>query len=210
MKIIFLPVLMFTSLHLCAQKKLSFDLSAAVLQSVGKDVSTTYTSHVNPLLTIYYSSRSKFKHPYFNVLGHISYPVSSKVGVGLQSGFYLHYREKYFSNIERTSLSIPVMATFSYKFFDINSSQLGINVAGGKNFYNIGDNQSKVKNGALYNASVFFNINKKSLIKFGVEKQIDNVSLYFIGDQPGYQNETYKYHLNRLSLILSYGLRIGK
>jgi hypothetical protein len=175
MKIILLPILISISLHLSAQKKLSFDLTASVLQSIGKDISTTYNSDISPLILIYLS-RSKFKHPYFNVLGHVSYPVSSKVGLGLQSGLYLHYQEKYFSNVERTSLSVPVMATFSYKLFDINSAQLGIDMEAGKIFYNIDEFQFKIKNGELYNISVFYTLNKKNTIKLGVEKQIDNVS----------------------------------
>ena len=208
-KVIILTGLLFLGVNLSAQKKLSFDLSAAVLQSVGKDKSQTYHSDVNPL-TVEYFSRKQFKHPYFNLLGHISYSLNKRVSVGVQSGLYMHYLEKYFSNIQRTNLSMPIIGTVSYKLFDINTSKFGIDVSAGKIFYNIDEFQFKVKNGALYNMSVFYSPTKKSTIKLGAEKQVDNVWFYFTADEQGYQNETYKYQLNRLSLILSYSFKLGK
>jgi hypothetical protein len=207
--IIILTLLIFASVNLRAQKKLSFDLSAAVLQSVGKDISKTYNSNVNPL-TLQHFSRKQFKHPYFNILGHVSYSLNKRVSVGVESGLYMHYLEKYFSNIQRTSLSIPIMGTVCYKLFKIKEDEVGISAVAGKVFYNIDDIQFKIKNGALYNASAFYDINKKSTIKLGVEKQVDNVWFYFTADEQGYQNETYKYHLNRLSLILAYSFKLGK
>ena len=210
MRLKFFIILIFSSFNLSAQKKLSFELSGSVLQSVGKDISTVYNSHVNPIFSVYYLSRSRFKHPYFNILGHVAYSISSKIDVGLQTGAYIHYLEKYFSPVERTTLSIPVMATFNYKLIDINSKPFGIELAAGKIFYNIDGFPFKVKNGSLYNLSAFYTFTKKSAIKLGVEKQVDNVSVYLISDIPEYPNETYKYHLNRLSLMLSYSFRFGK
>lgn len=211
MKLILLSILLSLTIQLNAQKKLSFDLNAGILESVGKDISKIYHSETNPLFSLQYLSRRKFKHPYFNVLGHVNYSLSQRIGVGLQSGFYLHYLENYFSNVKRTALSIPVMATFTDNLVDINSHQAGIEVAGGTVFYNIDEFQFGIKNAVIYNASVFYTITKKSTIKLGVEKQIDHAWSYFPGDDWGsdYKNETYKYHLNRLALALSYSLKLG-
>jgi hypothetical protein len=210
MKLILISILLTVTIHSLAQKKVFFDVEAGVLQPAGKDISTSSPLHTNPSLTLNYFSRNKFSHPYFNVLVRANYSLHPDFRVGLQSEFYIHYSEKYFSNTPRTTLSIPLMATFSYKICDINLNQLGITVAGGKIFYKIDDGLFKINDGALYNVAAFFTMNKKSTVKLGIEKQIDNVGFYYTADEPGYKNEIYKYHLNRLSLFVSYGLRLGK
>lgn len=207
MRITFIIFLMALVNNLSAQKKISFDLNVSVLQSVGKDIQARYHSDVNPL-TVYYLSRRRFKHPYFNVLGHVNYLLNQRIGIGLQSGFYLHYLEKYFSNVERTTLSVPVMVTFSYKLFDIHSGQLGINVSAGMLFHNIDEFMFKIKNGTVCNIAVFYTLNSRSTLKLGMEKQLDNVT--FIPDEREFKKEAYKYHLKRLSVALSYGYRFGK
>lgn len=210
MRLKFFTILTFCSFNLCAQKKLSFELSGGALLSVGKDISTVYHSHINPIFSFYYLSRRRFKNPYFNIFGHLTYSISPKIDIGLQTGAYMHYLEKYFSNVERTTFSMAIMATFSYKLIDINSSPIGIELATGKILYNIDEFYFKVKNGSLYDLSAFYTFTKKSTIKFGVEKEVDNVSVYLISDIPDYPSETYKYHLNRLSLMLSYSFKFGK
>lgn len=207
MRYLYLMISIFISLNLSAQKKISFDLNVSVLQSASEDVLKTFVSDKNPL-TIQYYSRKKFKHPYFNLLGNINYHVNQKIAFGIASGFYLHYLEKYFSNIERTTISFPLMATFRYKLIDIKVNQLGIDLAAGNNFFYIDEGVEKIKNGTILNASVFYIIHKRNIIKIGVEKEIDNVSFYFIADGQGYQNETFKYHVNRLSVKLSYGFQL--
>lgn len=211
MRLILLSILFSVTIQLSAQKKLSFDLNAGILESVGKDISKIYRSETNSLF-LQYLSRMKFKHPYFNVFGRVNYSLNRRFEVGLQSGLYLHYLENYFSNAKRTTLSIPIMATFTYNLFDINSHQAGIEVAGGPIFYNIDEFQFGIKNGVIFNASTFYTITKKSTINLGVEKQIDHAWSYFPGDDwgRGYKHETCKYHLTRLALALSYGLRLGK
>lgn len=79
MKIILLSILISVSIPLNAQKKLSFDLNAGIRKSVGKDISKVYHSDVNPLLRLHHLSRMKFKHPYFNVLGHVNYSLSQRI-----------------------------------------------------------------------------------------------------------------------------------
>jgi hypothetical protein len=209
MRVIFFTLLIFSTLNLSAQKKLSFELNASVLHSVGKDISAVYHSDINDI-SFYYFSRKKFAHSYFNILGHITYSINPKIGVGLETGAYLHYLEQYFSNVERTNLSMPFMVTFSYKIININSNYLGIELAGGKIFYNIDEFSFKIKNGSLYNLSGFYNFSKRSTIKFGVEKEFDNVSLQLNPDSSGYQNQIYEYKLKRVSLTLSYCFKFAK
>ena len=197
------------TLSLNAQKKVSFDLNAGVLKSVGKDLFKNYNSSVNPLILTYYS-RKKFKHPYFNLLSHIQYQLTTRFAVGLESGIYFHYWEKYFSDAERTTISIPVMVTLNHKIFDINSRPIGIELSVGGIFFNINDVQFRTRNGMLYNASAYYRINKKSILKLGAEKEVDKVWFYFQGDEPPYKNETYKYNLNRLSVLFSYRYILSK
>jgi hypothetical protein len=200
----------FISVSLNAQKKLSFDLNASILKSVGRDIFKNYNSSINPL-TITYYSRRKFIHPYLNVLGQIEYKISPGFAAGIQSGIYLHYLEKYFSNAERTTISIPVMLTVRHAILKIKSKPLGVEVGAGGIFFTVDDSQFKTINGKVYNASFYYHITPKSILKLGIEKEKDNVWFYFKPDeQPTYQNETYRYPMNRLALILAYKYLLRK
>lgn len=179
------------------------------LKSVGKDLFKNYNSSVNPLSGEYYS-RKKFDHPYFNLLGHIQYQLTPQFAIGLESGIYFHYWETYFSDAERTTISIPVMITLNHKIFDIKTNPFGIEISAGGIFFNVDDVQFITRNGMLYNASAYYRISKKSLLKLGVEKEVDKVWFYFQSDEPGHQNETYKYNLNRLSVLFSYRYILSK
>lgn len=193
--------------NLSAQKKLSVDLSLGVLKSVGRDLNSTYKSNNYPL-TIYYPSRHKFENPFLNIFIQGSYPLNRRMSVGLQSGLYVHFAEKFLTNVKYTKASVPVLANFSYKLFDINSNDLGISISGGKLFYSIDESVIKAKNASIYNLSAFYNVSNKSFIKLGIEKQNDNVII--TPDETEYPREKYKYHLKRFSLFLTYGFKIGK
>ncbi len=199
-----LIALIFFVTDLNAQKKISLDVNVGTLHSVGKDVLKRYNSNVNPL-QIEYFSRKKYEKIYFNTLLNLNYFVNRNISLGLESGIYLHFSERYFGITKRTSVSVPLLATFRMNLINIKTDQLGINIAGGKNFFNIDAGYDKIKNGTIINASAFYLINKKNIIKLGIEKNVDNGTIYFIAQTPSFKNETFTYHLNRLSIILSYG-----
>ena len=208
MRLFITTIFIVWSISSTAQKKLLFDLNVSLLESIGKDISFTHISERNPGQTYNLLSRKKFQHPYFNVLAHLSYPLTANMNIGIRSGFYFHYYEQYFNAIERTTISIPVMATLEYKLFNLKSNEGGLEIAAGKIFFEIDEFPFSLKNGNLYNISAYYNVKTRSIFKLGVEKQTDHVTISAFPEQ--YSGEKYQYHLNRIALSLSYGFRFGK
>lgn len=187
-------------------QKLYLDGNFAILRSIGKDVVKTYNSRIQPL-EVGYFSRKKFEQPYFNLLGNLAYAISPNILLGLQSGVYAHFSERYFGYTESLTISIPVMGTLSINIIKIKLKQLGLNVTGGKNFFDFKEETSELKNGSLFNESIFYLLNKKNILKIGIEEEVNNNEyVYFTARNPLSRNETFKFHLNRLSVVLSYGL----
>lgn len=201
-----LIIFIFLTNNLCAQKKISFDLSLGVLKSLGRDINSTYKSN-NYAFPISYQSRSRFKNPYLNVLGRLNYSVNSRLYVGIQSGFYVHFAEKFISNVRYTKVAVPALATLSYEFSDITSNSLGISISVGKLYYSIDEFRITLKNATIYNVSAIYHVGNKSFIEVGLGRQVDNVTL--MPDGPEYPQEKFKYHLKRVSLSLSYGFKFG-
>jgi hypothetical protein len=204
-----LIVLIFLANDLNAQKKISLDVNVGVLHSIGKNIVNTYNSNINPLHIQYYS-REKFKQPYFNILLSLNYALNRNFFLGLQTGIYTHFSEQYEGVSKPIIVSVPLMVTFRMKVTHIKANDLGINLAVGRTYFDIDANNINEKNGAILNASFFCHINKRSIIKFGIEKEIDNASLYFSAPNPLYKDETITYHINRLSVLLSYGFILKK
>jgi hypothetical protein len=193
--------------HLHAQKKFSLEINVGALHSVGKDISKTY--HSTQPLSIQYLSRAKFEHTYFNLLPNLTYAVKPGILLGFQSGIYAHFNERYGGARKPVSVAVPLLATGRFDITDIKSSKLGISLAGGKNYFSTDTYPYDLKNGWLFNASVFYLLNQKSIFKLGVEQQIDNGYVYSAADA-FLKEETFKYHLNRVSIALSYGWIIKK
>lgn len=207
MKRLFISFFMVWTINSTAQNKLQFDLNIGLLKSVGKNISAMHHSGIYPV-GYHYNSREQFQHPYVNLLGHVNYRLSSRMNVGVQSGFYFHYYEQYFSAVERTTLALPIMTTLNYRLFNLKSNSGGIEIAIGKIFFHIIEPKVEVHNGNLYNVAAFYKIKNRSIFKLGVEKQVDHVTLTGFEDE--YPGEIFKYKLNRMALAISYGYRFGK
>ncbi len=187
-----------------AQKKPILEVNIGLNNSIGKNIIKSYSS---PHVTIQYFKRQKYKNPYVNITGNISYPVNRNCLVGVQSGVYINFLEEYVSIAQRTTISVPLQLTVRYKLLISKENSLGINVAAGLNFFNVYDRIERYRDGKLLNASIFYLINNKHLLKIGIEKQIDNVTFYVYKLSEYNPNEIFKYKKNRLSIALSYGIR---
>lgn len=188
-----------------AQKSVVVDFNVGLNKSVGHDI---LKSKRYPNINIQYYQRKEYKNPYLNFTGNILYRLGNDCLLGIRSGVYIYIMEEYVSIAKRTTISVPLEITGRYKVFDIRNNSLGINLEAGFNFFNVYDRIERYNNGKLLGASAFYLIRKKHLIKFGVEKQIDNVSMYVYKINPYSPIQIFNYKINRLSFALSYGTRL--
>ena len=203
----FLPILaiiFFTVSSSLAQKKLVYNIGVGLNKSIGKDESNFHFA--GNTITQYFN-RQKYRNPYLNITGSVSYPLIKNCLIVLKSGIYVYFLEEYFTGVQRTTVSIPIELTARYKLFTMNKNSLGLDLSGGLNFFKIDDILEHYGNGQILNASLYYLINNKHLIKFGIEKQIDDVAfdLYKISQYSG--EKIFNYKLDRLSISLSYSIQ---
>lgn len=199
--VLIIPAILF------AQKKTTAEINVGIKKSIGKDVLQTFVSSSNNA-TIEYYSKKKFNNPHLEVSADVLYSLHTKLKIGLKSGVHILFSEVYTSAAKKTSLSVPLQVSCRYSLYQFKENSLGLNISGGAILFQInGNNIEKYKNGMLFNTSAFYSI-KKNIIKFGIEKQIDNVTFYLNELNPYFTKEKFKYTINRLSLYLSYAFII--
>ena len=202
-------ILLIIPASLFSQSKISADISASLLHSFGKDKTREYFSTINPSSIFTYSSNEKYLHPYFTILALIAYTVLPKLQLGLQSGIYVHYAEGYPSPERTTTLSVPLLLTSRYTIYNFPKNSIGVDLSGGIIFFDIKyANLERYKNASLFKAAIFYSINKESILRFGLDEQIDHVSQNVQAWDAGFRPETFKYNIKRIALFLSYGFII--
>lgn len=204
MRNLFLILTVFVSLRVDAQQKITYEVDASVLKSIGKDIPAYHQSTTNPTLTYAYYSRLKYEKTYFNLLAHIQYNLTSSFSAGIESGIYFHLEEKYFSDIPENSVYVSMRVTLSDKIVDIKSKPLCIQFAAGPLFFHMQNKYVKLNNGTIYSAKICYDLKEKRGLSIGIEKEIDNTTFYFYPLTSGYKTESYHFKLKRLSLSISY------
>lgn len=190
-----------------AQKKIGIDLSFGLRKSFSNDLEKTFSTTPS-FVTVNYYSRKKFEHPYFNLLANASYQLSNNSKLGLQSGIYVHYLERYSSVRKTASLSFPLQLTGRYTLWKVKNNLFGVDAAAGVLFFSIDGYSDKYKNAALLNLAVFYSKNNEGLLKFGIEKEIDYVITDLKQISQYSPEDVFKYSVKRLSFAISYGITI--
>jgi hypothetical protein len=207
LKLLFVSVACLVNISLHAQKKVNVDLNFNVYKSVGNEILKNYTTS-DGYLGLQYFDKKRFKNPFISITGNVSYPILKKIYIGLQTGIYMTFKEIYVSYPPTNHFSIPLQATLKYEVLNKPKYSLGVIAAGGINFFNIYELTDRYKNAALYNGSFYYQVGKSNF-KFGLEKQIDNVTVYLKEISAYTKEDLYKYKLNRgVSIFISYGFQI--
>jgi len=209
MRFILIVVLLVFTCTSMAQKRILVDFKLSLLNSIGSDASKDYESEINPYSFGYYTKK-KLKHPSINLIAGLAYPFSKKLSVGIQSGFYLRFKEEYYTLVQRTSMMPTLQLTAKYKLFTIDDRWLGVNVAAGMLFFDFTD-VLRFHNSILYNACLSYQLTSKSSIQIGIENEADRVSIDLKKfNQNLFKSDVLKYNINRLFFNASYSFVISK
>lgn len=204
MRNLFLILTVFVSLRVDAQQKITYEVDASVLKSIGKDIPAYHQSTTNPTLTYAYYSRLKYEKTYFNFLARIQYNLTSSFSAGIESGIYFHLEEKYFSDIQENSVYVPIRIMLRHKIVDVKSKPLRIQFAAGPVFFHIQNKYTKLNSGKACNVNICYDLKEKRGLSIGIEKEIDNTTFYFYPLTAGYKAESYYFKLKRFSVSISY------
>lgn len=194
------------NIGLQAQKRVNVDLNFNVYKSIGNETLKNYRT-ADGYLGLEYFDKKRFKNPFISFTGNISYPVSKKMHAGLQTGVYMTFKEIYISYPPTNHFSVPLQATLKYEAIAKSNYSVGVIAAGGINIFNVYELTDRYKNAALYNCSFYYK-HARSSFKIGIEKQVDNVTVYLNEISAYTKEDLYKYKLKRISGFISYGLTI--
>ncbi len=192
-----------------AQSKLSADVSFGIRQSFSNDILKMYSTEPSNV-TIEYYSRRKYRFPYFNLLSNVSYGINKRIALGIQSGIYVHYQEKYSTGIKRTTITLPLQLTARFSMLNYKDNVIGFNVAAGILFFRLDEFIDTYNNSSLVNTSVFCKTKNGSILKIGMEKQADFVTVNLKNLSQYSPEETFKHPIKRLAFAISYGIVIKK
>lgn len=196
---------LYAFLNTNAQKKLVYDIGVGVNKSIAKNRTTL---HYTSSEIIQSFVRKKYKNPYINITGSVSCRLKKNFLIGFKSGIYIYILEEYSTDIQRTTVSIPLELSVKYKLFNVTKNSLGLEFSGGVNLFKIDDYIELYRGDEILNASLYYVINNRHLLKLGIEEQIDNVrfNVYYL--RSSFSNEIFDYKLHRLSINLSYFIQL--
>lgn len=190
--------------HLDAQQKFFSEVNIAFNNSIGSNKLVDYTTPDD--VTGHYQ-RKRYENPYVGLNAEFLYQPTSCFSIGLRSGITLHISEQYVSVAKRTTVSIPLQLSGNAKIADIGHNSIGLSIASGFSFFNIYDRIESYKNGKLLGAYLYYLTKNKNIFRLGLEKQIDNATIYVYKIDQYSIVKVFDYKLNRLSLSISYGHR---
>jgi hypothetical protein len=208
LQILFFILFVFFSLVCNSQKpNKSFSVNIGLQTSVGPTVESEIKSEIQNLYVQYFPYK-RYRNPALRIRINNTYNISEIFGLGIESGLTVHYSEKYYDGIYRTTIAIPVMLKISVGKQLKEKARVDISFLGGYNYLNIDQFPYRDKGGFIYDIELGYKFNSKTHISTGYELQVDNDSYTHVPANPGPGNtqETLKYQQKRRQIYLSFGL----
>lgn len=184
-----------------------FSVNIGLQTSVGPTIEGEIKSDIQNLYVQYFPYK-RYRHPALRIRINNTYNVSEIFGLGIESGLTVHYSEKYYDGVYRTTIAIPVMLKISAGKQLKEKARADISFLGGYNYLNIDQFPYRDKGGFIYDIQVGCKFKSKTYISAGYELQVDNDSYTHVPANPGPGNiqETFKYQQKRRQIYLSFGL----
>lgn len=201
---LFLPLVV----HSQIKEKLSFSAELGSLISIGTN--TYRTTVLDGLSTIISPKNYRFKYPSIRLRGATHYAISQKFHSGITAGINIRYLQTYGANKNKTTISIPIMASLKYIVISNRKIGLAVNSGIGHNFMNIKSGVYTDKGGISYFTGI--SVNRKRNFKnnvsycIGYEHQTDNVAFIFPkpGNDTSFYNVKYKQFRNQLFVSVKF------
>ena len=200
--VLLITIISLQPFKLKAQRKIIFDLNVGINKSIAANQLTTEIISGNH---IQYYSRQRYKYPYANVTGSALFQINKEFYIGLRSGFYIYFLQEYITSAKRTTVSLPLLLTSRLNIFRVNKNLTGLDLSAGINYFHIDDIFEKYGNGTLLNASIFYLVKEKYLLKFGFEEQVDKAQFDIYQMDPNSSIRFFNYKIHRLSMCLTFG-----
>lgn len=204
---LFFIVFVFFSLICNSQEpNKSFSVNLGLQTSVGPTIEGEIQSEIQNLYVQYFPYK-RYRNPALRIRINNTYNISEIFRLGVESGLTVHYSERYYDGVYRTTVAIPVMVKISAGK-QIKKARLEISFLGGYNYLNIDQFPYRDKGGFIYDIQLGCKFKSKTYLSTGFELQVDNDSYTHVPSNPGPSTiqETVKYQQKRRQIYLSFGL----
>lgn len=193
------------------ENQLLYQFELGTLVSLGPNTYRTDPVNINNLTAVVHLVNRRFEHPSIRIRGAFLFNFSSIINAGFESGVNLRIGESFYDN--QLLYSIPAQLKLSTTLNKNNHHfSIGFDAAGGYNFMNYHKGTIDENGGFIFNCSVFVTTiakrNTNWYVKFGFERQTENVQLKIYAFDPGQIDEYYnsKSYTNQLLITLGISL----
>jgi len=186
---------------LSAQAPVVFSINAGIFKPVGGNVSSSHHFNERPL-TINYLTREPYRNLYYNFNLAAYYPFAEWLNAGLETGFYLNDREKFFSDTVKTVTMFTTKAGAEFNVIKKNKLQFGFAAKAGLLIFKRSASNYTTHNGYVFSGAIFLKRKKEGSVRLGVEQQLQNVTI-FIPATNSYKEINYPYTLKRIAIFIS-------
>jgi hypothetical protein len=130
------------------------------------------------------------------------------LGIGIESGLTVHYSEKYYDGIYRTTVAVPIMIKINAGKQIKEKNKADISFLGGYNYLDVNQYTFRDRGGFIYDIQLSYELRSKINASIGYELQVDNDTYTYIPPNPSSYNiqETFKYQQKRRQIYLGFGL----
>lgn len=184
-----------------------FSVNIGLQTSVGPTVEGEIKSEIQNLYVQYFPYK-RYRNPALRIRINNTYHISEIFGLGFESGLTVHYSEKYFDGVYRTTIAIPIMLKICAGKQIKDKARLDLSFLGGYNYLNIDQFPYRDMGGFIYDIQLGCKFRSRASLSIGYELQVDNDSYIHVPATPSSYNiqETFKYQQKRRQIYLSFGL----
>ena len=185
----------------------NFSVNIGLQTSVGPTVEGEIKSEIQNLYVQYFPYK-RYRNPALRIRINYIYHISEIFGLGIESGLTVHYSEKYYDGVYRTTIAIPVMFKISAGKQIKDKARLDLSLLGGYNYLNIDQFPYRDKGGFMCDIQLGYKFRSRASLSIGYELQVDNDSYIHVPVTPSSYNiqETFKYQQKRRQIFFSFGL----
>ena len=185
----------------------NFSVNIGLQTSIGPTVEGEIKSEIQNLYVQYFPYK-RYRNSALRIRINNTYHISEIFGLGIESGLTVHYSEKYYDGVYRTTFAIPVMFKISAGKKIKDKTRLDLSLLGGYNYLNIDQFPYRDKGGFIYDIQLGCKFRSRASLSIGYELQVDNDSYTHVPTNPSPYDiqETFKYQQKRRQIFFSFGL----
>ncbi len=203
-----LVIVLLTGVKIVIAQKVSVGLNVGIYKSILPDIEKQQV-FTERLLIIRHFKRRRTQNAYYDFQLSAKIPLTTFLVVGVDAGFYLNFRDKFFSDTSFTKTPFTTGLSLEFLLLDVNRYQLGIAGKGGIILSHFKENFYEQKNGYVTSGALYLKEKESgALVRLGIEQQVYTVNFTYPASET-FREIKYRYQLQRVGGYISVFIPFG-